>query len=884
MAAPIVTPIDTTVFLNSFVAVTDLFTAIDPDGDAFTMLEVFDFNDDATSGHFRLGNNNLGNGDVTRIAWEDRHLLRYVGGSAIDMEGVRIRVNDGTSWSAITSVAHLYTVRDNDTKPIVAGADFTLLANEKLKLSNIFTATDPDGHPITRYFVRDRNDDFSFMRLGTQIVDQATYAYYTPEEFDDLYYFGLGGGFERLDVFAYDGAKWSNLRSVVGDIIRNSNRPAVDYVETIAPTTFEIPLGALVNGTDADGNTFKFFEVYNTSDHSFAGDMEFRGNALAPKQWHRFNFSDRFDLTFIGAERNMQQQIRYRVSDGRYWSNADTIAVANVDRPIIGGDHNVISIHFQEFPIDSFYPSVDDGPSVIGYEIVDGNPNPLSGILRRNGLELDSDRIYSFSPSQFRNQLTFRSGVFETRSLDDVYVRADNGTFKSQWKRVTFRTEPELFEALDIRTGPWSNYLNEVSQPLRLTFSFMETPAFTEGEAQDGLFIPFTAPQRVATRRGFRDLEKIINVNFDEVSDSSVNQLFQQGGILRLGNYFNPDGEAAAYAMPPGIDEDNLGPNGDMWFNAAFMSITDWNKGDPAFTIFMHELGHALGMKHPFDASAPPRVLPPATEFHTYTVMSYTERLDGVSPGRFQLYDIYMLQELYGANMDHAVGDNLYDIAEYWGGEQRFVEPIWDGGGTDTLSSEGSIIDSIVDLRAGSLSSIGNAFDNVAIAFGVEIENALGSVNNDTLIGNHLDNDIRGNFGEDHIRGLGGNDFISGGRGNDIIEWGIGDGSDTINELGGAGRDTVLIPTFPEVDGLEDLKFRLNGRDLIINLNVNGGEFSEGSLRIVNQIWGTYRMDTLEIGSTRIDLVNLTNQASGIDTEFRVGVGSTVRGDLVVPV
>ncbi|HYX17624.1 MAG TPA: calcium-binding protein [Nostoc sp.] len=68
---------------------------------------------------------------------------------------------------------------------------------------------------------------------------------------------------------------------------------------------------------------------------------------------------------------------------------------------------------------------------------------------------------------------------------------------------------------------------------------------------------------------------------------------------------------------------------------------------------------------------------------------------------------------------------------------------------------------------------------------------------NNTTIGNNLDNEILGDSGNDILRGLAGNDLLFGNNGNDQINGGDGndeidggDGNDQIN--GGNGNDTLI--------------------------------------------------------------------------------------------
>jgi Ca2+-binding RTX toxin-like protein len=69
----------------------------------------------------------------------------------------------------------------------------------------------------------------------------------------------------------------------------------------------------------------------------------------------------------------------------------------------------------------------------------------------------------------------------------------------------------------------------------------------------------------------------------------------------------------------------------------------------------------------------------------------------------------------------------------------------------------------------------------------VSIANVQASLNNDTIIGNHLKNKLQGLAGDDTIRGLGSDDTLEGQSDNDTIE--PGNGADKAN--GGTGADTV---------------------------------------------------------------------------------------------
>lgn len=203
------------------------------------------------------------------------------------------------------------------------------------------------------------------------------------------------------------------------------------------------------------------------------------------------------------------------------------------------------------------------------------------------------------------------------------------------------------------------------------------------------------------------------------------------------------------------------------------------------------------------------------------------------------IHDILAAQRIYGADMTTRTGDTVYGFNSNAGRDSYDFDAtpapimaIWDAGGNDTLDASGYHTDQIIDLREGALSSIGGVTydtapsfeevnanraaaglppvseaiynsnmaalaanpavgrltDNVGIAYGAEIENAVGGHGNDLMIGNDLDNLLTGNGGDDGLVGAGGSDVLDGGDGGDTLMG--GDGVDYL--IGGGGADLFV--------------------------------------------------------------------------------------------
>jgi len=289
------------------------------------------------------------------------------------------------------------------------------------------------------------------------------------------------------------------------------------------------------------------------------------------------------------------------------------------------------------------------------------------------------------------------------------------------------------------------------------------------------------AAQQDAVRESLAAWSHVANISFLEVAETptevgDIRVAFTDGGGIG-GDY--------AYAYTPAP----FAYAGDVWLNTVQPVAPgyDFSSGAAGYSTVIHELGHAIGLGHPFEGPA----FPAQFDSFKYTVMSYSDFPGHQDTGFSSLYpttpmplDILALQYLYGVNTSWHAGDDTYTFTE--GG--RYYETIWDAGGNDTIEYLSALDGARIDLRAGNFSQLGASItlsngalqqDDVAIAFNVVIENAVGGGGNDEIIGNAAGNTLSGGAG---------NDTMTGGAGNDTY---IVDAFDTLIEVSGGGIDTV---------------------------------------------------------------------------------------------
>ncbi len=331
--------------------------------------------------------------------------------------------------------------------------------------------------------------------------------------------------------------------------------------------------------------------------------------------------------------------------------------------------------------------------------------------------------------------------------------------------------------------GP--SWAEEPGRPVTLTYAFAESadgyprPYSAFGEPELG-FTPLSAIQRAAVREALDRWAAVADIAFLETDerDGPATLRFAATDAARTAQAYFPGEDAAA---------------GDVWLSTSLPTDVGYEPGSYEFFVLLHEIGHALGLKHPHEPEIYPVTLGRADDHLGFTLMSY-RAYRGASvhrpftgddfPETPMLGDIAAAQYLFGPAAATEAGDTAYRFEA----SERIWLTLYDTGGTDTIDVSDLLEGVRLDLRPGSTSAVGPPADTggppqkrtLGIAPGTILENAIGTDRADRLIGNDAGNRLEGRGGRDRLEGGAGDDVLDGGAGDDRL-------------VGGAGEDRALF-------------------------------------------------------------------------------------------
>lgn len=303
-----------------------------------------------------------------------------------------------------------------------------------------------------------------------------------------------------------------------------------------------------------------------------------------------------------------------------------------------------------------------------------------------------------------------------------------------------------------------------------ITYAFPTTiPPHVAADSSDAAIASwraFSASEAAAARAALQTWADISGLTFVEVKGGNADILFNKMDFDLTGA-----SDAAGYAYYPVIyDIGNGSLSSDALGSDVFINTDLAFHPDELSHILLHEIGHAIGLKHPFDTDDfNPDTLTAATDDGHHTVMSYNDYFP-----RLGTFDSQAAQAMYGST-------DAANLASWsWNASTRTL--------TQTGTSAANVIygTATLDLIDG-----GAGADELQGFAGNDT--LKGGTGDDELFGGDDNDTMDGGAGADALSGDGGNDLFLLPTGRDLIDG--GDGLDAL-DLSAVTSGITMSPTF----------------------------------------------------------------------------------------
>ena len=443
-AVPVVTAANGELLLNDFAAASSLFSVSDADSDAIVQYEFWD--DVAGGGYFSLDGVAQSNNPIPVSAAQLAD-LQYVAGAQPGTERVWVRASDAMGWSAwkawnMTSALHI----PNAAPEASAAASQTILLNETVQASALFSVTDADGDPIAYYELWDSSAGNGRWTVGG--VEQGVNVAIPVVNLEDAQFVGAASsGSDLLWVRASDGQSWGDWKSwTVNSWPHLTNAAPVASAQDATILTNEaVAASSLFSVSDADGDTIERYELWD--DVAGGGYWRLEGVQQAAGQAIDVLSSDLNDMAYVGGASGGTERVWVRAHDGLEWGawepwNITTALHIPNAVPVVSAPNATILLGQAVDAPGLFSVSDADGDAITRYELWDSTAG--NGQWTVNGVGQGVNVAIAVSAADLANT---RFAAAAATGSDLVWVRANDGQEWSDWKSWTMNSWPHLTNA-----------------------------------------------------------------------------------------------------------------------------------------------------------------------------------------------------------------------------------------------------------------------------------------------------------------------------------------------------------------------------------------------------------------------------------------------------
>ena len=452
--APEVTAFRTNATFFSFIPLSSMFTAVDPDAfeDALednesTVIERYRIRDQGfAGGQFVLFDEDgdieeLFDEGVTFTITPDQVPNVFYANfnlSETFSESFAIEAFDGIDASPfVNNVVFATPNAGLNSAPIVRVNSSNVAINGRLALTNLFTVEDADNN-VQSINLRDNRNGGGFFTLDGEVLAANRFHNIDIDDIGNVFYNGAANvSGETFSVQAFDGELRSQLLTApvftgnTSPVVTSRGNPRVRSGQNVAASS-------LFNVTDADGDTIRSYFFVDRNPSANSGFFELDGERQLAGVFFRIDADELSGLRYIGGNPGgTTDTIGIQAYDGRTFSEITNVSVRTSAAPTIVGT-NAAVLSGETVLASTLFNVVDlDGDTPRTYFITDRNTSANTGFFELDGTRLQSASFRRLNAAQF-SRLRYQGGA--RSGTENVGVQVFDGTELSAITNFTVNT------------------------------------------------------------------------------------------------------------------------------------------------------------------------------------------------------------------------------------------------------------------------------------------------------------------------------------------------------------------------------------------------------------------------------------------------------------
>ena len=433
---PVVTASNVTVASGATIAASSLFTASDPEGQPITYYGLYDNTPGA--GYFDV--NGVAEPALKALYLTPAQLAETTfvagpGGTSGTSYDLWVGAYDGTAWTSPNWTEFHVNVAAYQP-PVVTASNVTVASGATIAASSLFTASDPEGQPITYYGLYDNTPGAGYFDVNGVAEPALKALYLTPAQLAETTFVagpgGTSGTSYDLWVGAYDGTAWTSPNWTEFHVNVAAYQPPVVTASNVTVASgATIAASSLFTASDPEGQPITYYGLYDNTPG--AGYFDVNGVAEPALKALYLTPAQLAETTFVagpGGTSGTSYDLWVGAYDGTAWTSPNWtefhVNVAAYQPPVVTASNVTVASGATIAASSLFTASDPEGQPITYYGLYDNTPG--AGYFDVNGVAEPALKALYLTPAQLA-ETTFVAGPGGTSGTSyDLWVGAYDGT------------------------------------------------------------------------------------------------------------------------------------------------------------------------------------------------------------------------------------------------------------------------------------------------------------------------------------------------------------------------------------------------------------------------------------------------------------------------